>query len=278
MKLKEMQEIQLNILKSVINFCNENNLKYFALGGTALGAERHEGVIPWDDDIDIGMPRDDYEFFCSNIEKYTEKNLKLRNYKTDSSYRYYISRLMDTNHKIIETRNEQVENYTYISIDIFPLDGFPENDLFRKIHISRILYRRALMSLSYFETIDTHRKRGIGERLIIMFFSKFPFWKFINANSQKQKIDKLLNKYSYQDNAYIGNIMGAYRNREITPKDWFEPGVMKVFDSIKINCPYNQDRYLTQLYGDYMKVPSEEEIIGKKHFIGYINEEELNND
>ncbi|MGX7196880.1 LicD family protein [Enterococcus olivae] len=263
---KKLQQIELNILKEVIKVFEKHQLKYFALGGTMLGAVRHKGFIPWDDDIDIGMPRKDYEKFCDIYIKELPSNLKLRNFKTDISYRYYISRILDLNYKLIEKRNKDVEAFTYVSIDIFPLDGLPTSLIFRKLHQARVMYRRMKMSLGYFETLDKERERNIVEKIIINFFKIFPLYKFIDSNDEKKKIDKLLKKYDIDNNSYCSNLMGAYRTKETFKKEVFSSGSKYDFEDISIMGPHDSHCYLEQMYGDYMKIPSSEEILTKEHF------------
>ena len=125
MTLRELQLFSLEILKDVHHFCVDNNIRYSIYGGTLLGAVRHKGFIPWDDDIDIIMPRDDYDKFC---DSYISESYVLVNRTKDSSYQLAYSRVCDikkTQYKAIEPCSR---NSTGVWIDVFPADGCPENE------------------------------------------------------------------------------------------------------------------------------------------------------
>ena len=254
-----LHEADMTIVKEVIKICDDHNLKYYMLGGTQLGAIRHKGFIPWDDDIDLGMPRRDYEKFLEIAPSSLSKTLKIVNYKTDPDYHYYITRILDTDSKVMETRYEHDGIYTNLSIDIFPLDGSPNNGLLRKIYYFRVLMHRAMMSLHYKSGIDLDRKRGKAEKIMLAFFKMLPTDKMFNAYNQKEKIDKLLKKHDMWSSVISGNIMGAYRTVEMVPTEWIggEDGVYYDFEDIKLRGFKEYDKYLTHLYGDYMKLPPE---------------------
>lgn len=260
-----LHKVDLEIVKSVINICEKNNLKYFMLGGTMLGAIRHKGFIPWDDDIDLGLPRKDYDKFLEIAPRELEANLKLTNYKTDPNYHYYITRILDVDTKVIEERIEnEKEKYTNASIDIFPLDGTPNNIILRKIYFARVMYHRALMSLCYKDSIDKKRQRTKKEKLLLWIMMKVPIDKLTTSYKQKNKIDKLLKKQDFYNSKYVGNIMGAYRTREIVPKEFYGNGKMYQFEDIEMNGLEKYDEYLKYTYGDYMKLPPENK--RKTHF------------
>ena len=260
-----LHQVDLNIVKEVLRICKKYNLTYFMLGGTMLGAIRHKGFIPWDDDIDLGMPRDSYEKFLKVAPKELKNNLKLINYKTDPNYHYYITRIQDTNTKVIEERIEnEEEKYTYASIDIFPLDGTPNNKILRKIYFFRVLYHRAIMSLCYKDSIDKKRKRSKKEKILLAIMIKLPIEKLTTAYKQKEKIDKILKKQDFNKSKYVGNIMGAYRTKEIVPKEFYGNGKMYKFENIEMNGLELYDEYLSYTYGDYMKLPPEKD--RKTHF------------
>ena len=260
-----LHKADLEIVKEVVDICEKNNLMYYMLGGTMLGAIRHGGFIPWDDDIDLGMPRDDYEKFLLIAPKKLSENLKVVNYKTDPKYQYYITRVLDTNTKVIEERIGNDNKYTNVSIDIFPIDGTPNNIILRKIYFFRVLYHRALMSLCYKDSIDRKRPRSRVERIFLWFMEKIPINKLTTPYKQKEKIDKLLKSQNVKKSKNIGNIMGAYRTKEIVPAEFYGEGKMYKFEDIELRGMEMADEYLTWTYGNYMELPPEEK--RKTHFV-----------
>ncbi len=259
-----LHQVDLDIVKEVVNICERYGFKYFMLGGTMLGAIRHKGFIPWDDDIDLGMPRKDYDRFLDVAPKELSSHLKLVNYRTDSEYHYYITRILDTDTKVVEERIGNENKYTNASIDIFPIDGTPNNNLLRKIYYFRVLYHRALMSLCYKDSIDRKRPRSKAEKMLLWIMERIPIEKMTTPYKQKEKIDKLLRKQKIEGAKYIGNIMGAYRTREIVPSKFYGEGKMYPFEDIELRGMDMYDEYLTFTYGDYMQLPPVEK--RKTHF------------
>lgn len=187
--IRYLHEADLAIAKEVVSICEKYGLRYYMLGGTMLGAIRHKGFIPWDDDMDLGMPRKDYERFLEVAPKELPSMMKIINYKTDKDYHYYITRIQDLETKVVETRYEHEGGETCASIDLFPLNGSPNNFLLRKIFYFRVMAHRAMMALHYKSGIDPDRKRGIWERLAISLLTMLPTEKMFDAYRQKQKID-----------------------------------------------------------------------------------------
>lgn len=259
-----LHQVDMEIVREVLRICEKHGLRYYMLGGTMLGAIRHKGFIPWDDDIDLGMPRDDYERFLALAPQELAAHLKLVNYRTDPNYMYYITRILDTDTTVIEERIGNDNKYTHASIDIFPIDGTPNNGLLRKIYFFRVLYHRALMSMCYKDSIDRKRKRSKKEKLLLWVMEHIPVNKLTSAYKQKCKIDKLLRKQKVEGAKYIGNIMGAYRTREIVPAEFYGEGAMYPFEDMQLRGLSMYHEYLTHTYGDYMELPPEDS--RKTHF------------
>lgn len=258
-----LHQVDLDIVKAFISFCEKHELNYFMLGGTMLGAIRHGGFIPWDDDIDLGMFRDDYEKFLE-LSSELPSNLKVVNYRNTPSYQYYITRVLDTETKVEEERIGNDNRYTNASIDIFPIDGTPNNKVLRKIYFFRVLYHRALMSLCYKDSIDRKRPRGTAEKVLLWVMERLPVEKMTTPFKQKEKIDRLLRKQKIEGAKYIGNIMGAYRTKEIVPAEFYGKGKMYSFEDIELRGMEMADEYLKWTYGDYMQLPPEDK--RKTHF------------
>lgn len=258
-----LHDADLELVKQVVDLCEKHHLLYYMLGGTMLGAVRHKGFIPWDDDIDLGMPRKDYERFLELAPKELDKSLKLVNYKTDPTYHYYITRVLDTDSKVMESRFESEGKYTNLSIDIFPLDGTPNNVIFRKIYCFRLMAHRAMASLHYKDVVVT-KNRNWKERIMLWILLKLPTDKMFNHHNQLDKCDKLLKKYDMDSSKYTGNMMGAYKTRELIPTDWYGEDSFFDFEGIKLRGIKESDKYLSQLYGDYKELPPEDK--RKIHF------------
>ena len=262
--IRKLQKVDLEIVKEVVSICETNKLKYYIIGGTLLGAIRHNGFIPWDDDIDIGMPRNDYERFLKIAPTILSKHLDIVNFRTDPSYQYFITRVRDTETKVVEIRIGNSSKYTNASIDIFPLDGSPNNILLRKIYYLRIMTLRALISLCYKDSIDKDRKRNVIERLFISIMIRIPFNNILNPNKLKNRIDNMMKKYQVQNSYVIGCLMGAYRTKEMVPKRIYGEGAYYKFEDIELRGPEFAKEFLRMIYGNYMELPSQEE--KKVHF------------
>ena len=246
--IKTIQDNILPIAKDFHKYCEKEKLRYYIIGGTFLGSIRHKGFIPWDDDIDIAMPRKDYEKF---LKEYPQKKYFILNYKTNPEYKYYISKLCSRDYIIKEKTGNEVNLF----IDIFPIDGMPNNKVFKKIHCLRILYHRMKLSFYYNDTIDKSKKRKAYEKILIFLATRIPFKKLINPSKEKRKIDKLLMQNKVENSKYSGTIMGAYREREIVETELFGEPTLYNFEDTKFYGPEKYDEYLTHMYGEYMKIP-----------------------
>lgn len=263
--IKKLHKVILTTLKETIKIIERHDLKYYMLGGTMLGAIRHKGFIPWDDDIDIGMPRKDYELFLEKAPLELPSYYNLINFKTNKNYHYYITRIQNTKTKLIETRFKHENQITHASIDIFPLDGSPNNRIIRKLYFGRVLAHRAMMALHNRKGVDFSRKRGMFEKIVLNLLLKLPTEIFFDSYKQKCKIDKLLKKYDMSQSLYSGNIMGAYRIKEIVPTEYYGEIAFYEFEDLKLRGLKEYDKYLTQLYGnEYMQLPREQD--RKIHF------------
>lgn len=247
----------LNIFKAVKPALDESSIPYYLLGGSMLGAVRHKGFIPWDDDIDIGIVRDDYEHFLKNVAKNLPDYLELRSYRDESDHHYYFSRIVDKRFYMrregsIITRNEN------LWVDIFPLDGMPNNAIIRRIHMLRLLYVRMRYHIACFDKVNLHRPhRPLSERVIIALVKMFHGHGGKNYKKWLVKLDALLRKYRVEDSNWIVNFMGQYKFKEMFPKTYYGNGAMYDFEDMKLCGPENYDAVLSQMYGDYMTEPKD---------------------
>jgi len=270
---KELRGLQL-ILKSdlieIVKVCNELNLAYYLIGGTLLGAVRHEGFIPWDDDIDIAMPREDYEKFLNLAEPLLPENLEIIHYskKNKGDFVHWL-KIVDKNYFLVRKLfGHTVERNVFL--DIFPLDGIPAHEGERIVHKCRVKIQYYKVRLARI-AIPIHEKgyasRPLHERIIFKLNDIIPFAKHLNIERQLYKFDKLLKKYRYKDCDYVVNCVGGNGFfRELFSKKDMGQGMELIFEDLRIKGPDNYDAVLKQIYGDYMTLPPKEEQICK-HYI-----------
>ena len=266
--MNELEKTQLmlkDILKFFHDFCVKESLCYYAIGGTAIGAARHRGFIPWDDDIDIGMPRPDYERFISIFNK---KNADVR-YRlegpdsADPLFIYPHSKLYDTQTTLIEQIRHPLKRGLFI--DIFPIDGVGNSEddslrLFRKIN--RLFFLRNM------RMIRISSERGLYKNALLFLFQILPKI-ILDEKKIVQRINSLCQMMQYESSVYVANLMGVWGKKEIVPKAFLGKQVLYPFEDIQIFCPENTDAYLTHVYGDWRTPPPKEKQV--THHAHYLN-------
>lgn len=194
-KLNDTQEYILSVLNSVIKATNEMNVKCYMQGGTMLGAIRHGGFIPWDDDVDLGIMRNEYEIFLKNVKKYLPGNLELRTYWDESDHHYYFARIVDKRYLIKRMGSAEIR-YENVWVDIFPLDGMPSNIFALKVHQFRLALARLMYHLSCIKKVNIKRPgRSAIEKAVISIALKFPIDRALDTKKCLDKVDVLLKKY-----------------------------------------------------------------------------------
>lgn len=248
--MTNMQIRLLEIMKWFHNLCEKENLTYYAQGGTALGAVRHNGFIPWDDDLDVGMPRGDYEKLLKISKKINGKSkfyIEFPSEKIDYVYPYA---------KVYDTRTTLIENTRYktcrgIYIDVFPIDGIGDT-----LEESVINFKKTerMINLLCTSVCALRKDRQLYKNIAILCSRCIP--KCI-LNSQKliKKIEKTSKRLDYVKCKYVANLCGNWREKEIMNKEWIGSPTLCKFEDMEIYIIENSDAYLKRLYGDYMKLP-----------------------
>lgn len=245
--VRKVQLHQIQMVSELQKIFREENLTYFAIGGTALGAVRHEGFIPWDDDIDIAMPRADYERFLQ-LQNKLPSHLFIQHFYTEKEYPLYFAKIRDKNTLFIENSKKNKNINHGIFIDIFPWDNIskPNND---KNEIKSLSHKFRRISMTKYKEENFLRK-------FKTYFYRW-FYKEYCQDTLFKKIDMLYKKHNDVDTGKIGNVTF---NDAIYLTDLYPLQMLK-FESIELPCPKNVERYLTEKYGDYMTIPKESERI-----------------
>lgn len=249
--MNELQKKEFDLLCCFIEICDKLNLNYFLVCGSALGAARHNGFIPWDDDLDVGMYREDYNKFMELAPKFLPEGVFLQNYKTDSKYPHIFSKLRNSNTTYIEKAFSHINMNHGIFIDIFPLDGYPSESveqkkvklmerIFLNIHSTAFVLNpqatfKSKMAYNFLKAIGAHKRFGSLNRILELFKSK----------------------YSIEKSDLIRDL-GTDHKCEFIPKVYFGKGTDTMFEGIKVRVPENLDGYLTSLYGDWRTPPPPE--------------------
>ena len=254
--MTKLQNKLLDMVKWFHNFCQENNLRYYALGGTMLGAARHQGFIPWDDDIDVGMPRKDYEkliMLCKvrKNEQYILESINSEN----KDYIYGYAKIYDTSTTLIERARVNVRRGIYI--DIFPLDGVGNNENKIKSIFNPIYYRYQFIVA---RTCALNKERKLYKNILMILARMIPEV-FISNKKIIIDIDKLCKKNDYDSCEIIGNLLGNWGIKEIMPKDYMGEPTLYKFEDTYIYGAEKYDLYLKKLYGDWHKLPPKEKRI-----------------
>lgn len=250
---ERLKSIQLNIFDIFVAICERHGLQYFALGGTALGSIRHNGFIPWDDDIDVALPREDYEKFLSLAQAELPENMFLQTYKTDENYPHCFAKIRVSDTAFIEKTASEINMNHGVYMDVFPLDGYSESTLSQKF----FKIRQHILKVAQNNAFSVEGTSLSGAKRVINAFIKgmIPYKKAV------KKLDRLYQKHPYSRAVTIGNFCGAWGHKEIMPKEIFGNGVDGVFEGRHIRLPEKTDEYLTRLYGDYMTPPPPEKRI-----------------
>ena len=258
--LNDLKKISLGILESIHQFCIDNNIKYSLAYGTLIGAVRHTGFIPWDDDIDIIMPRIDYERFIRTYNN-GQNVYRVVDISIDDSYPYAFAKVEDSR----TIKNELGYDKIGVCIDVFPMDNFPDSIKKGDKHFRA--YRR-MRNLQDIKNMKWRKGRSWYKNLFL-YVSKF-----LLLGYPLRKMIKESNKISQQYNEAKTNklfsfVGGSYGRKEIVPNNIFDNIIELEFEGKCFNATANYDELLTILYGDYMQLPPGEKRVTHHNFQAY---------
>ncbi|OEC98004.1 MULTISPECIES: phosphorylcholine transferase LicD [Methanobrevibacter] len=251
--LKHLQKVQMCILKYFIKLCEENDLTYFIYGGSLLGTIRHKGFIPWDDDIDVIMFREEFEKLNKIIEKDIDDKYRFINVLNEETYHYTWGRLMLKNTVINEWWADQVDYTQNIFIDVFILDNIPNNSFKRFIHKWVSFSLNQLTMYAFIKYDNQSKLKKILQQTIHYLIKIIP----ISAYGIKKRCVNSYRKYQNDDCDDICDFPAICQMPIYHKTDWLPPKKAQ-FEDIEVNIPNNYDKVLTRTYGNYMALPPEE--------------------
>lgn len=252
-ELKKLQKIELELLIEFDRICNKHNLKYVLVGGTLIGAIRHKGFIPWDDDIDISMPRNDYNKFIEIQKKELNHNkYYFQSMETNKNFGLPFGKLRRKDSIYCESTCPIARNEQGIWIDIFPIDKISDNKILAFLDFFKVFYYKSIIAFK-----QNFKFASVGFKKLIFDIIKFNS-KFYSIDKAKKKYYKIIEKQNKKETNSVINHGGVYLLKEIVNKKFFENITTHEFENHKFNIPKDYDEYLTHIYGDYMTLPPKE--------------------
>lgn len=241
--IRPLQLRILDILLAVQQVCEKHNLRYYIIAGTLLGAVRHKGFIPWDDDLDIGMPRKDYNLLMQHADEWMPSPFEVVSYETDPDYPLPFAKIQDASTTLIERMHLRYLGGIYI--DVFPLDGMTSNPLKQRLHFARYFF---LKKVQYFLYRDPYR-HGHGP------YSWLPLLcrKMYTLAEVQEKMRRMQSTYDFDSSDLIVDHDDGLKG--VMPRSYLGTPTPILFEGKQVMGAENPDAYLSQKYGQYMTIP-----------------------
>lgn len=258
-KMDIVHSYQLILMDEIHRICMENNITYYLIGGSALGARRHGGFIPWDADIDIAMPREDYEKYGEIAENAAKHDFEYCSYKNTENHQGPHAIMYYKKAKLVyrddDLNDEAVRPYIYI--DIFPLDYAPEDERLQKEQAKRI---KRINKFIYYKICRIYTDNSfavkISKKILRGILSS------ISLDLLNKKRDEIMRQYDTVPTKYLCSMCSHYSyKKQCMDKAIYGTPQLAKFEDREYYIPQRNEEYLTRIYGDFMKIPSEEEIM-----------------
>lgn len=262
LNIEEIKSIQLQILDTIDEFCNNNNIKYFLGGGSLLGAIRHHGYIPWDDDIDIMMLRGDYDKFVHSFG--LNGKYRILAPELNIQFPYPFAKVEDTS--TVLTENMAIHWDLGVNIDVFPIETIPESE-----KEQRKLYNEA----KRLYTLYSFKKSNFPNRgKFVQFLGKVLHivLKIFPIDYLNKRLISTARMFENAKSSLCGVVVWGYGIKEIHPSTDLDSAIDKKFEDREYKCPVGYDSYLRAIYGNYMELPPVEKRVTHHDFKAYLKD------
>jgi len=248
-------------------YCTEHRIRYYLIGGSMLGAVRHRGFIPWDDDLDVAMPREDYERFIAGM-----KGVRAHDYVVETArdgrpdFVYAYAKVYDVTTTVVDSRRVPIRRGLFI--DVFPLDGAGDTRRSARMTYRRVTLLKHVLSVL---TCAYNPCRSRARNCALVFGAVLR--PFLKPRAVLRAIDRACRRHRLCDSAYAGYIVGCRNAKGVVPKAYFGEPALYPFEGAELLGVREPDLYLASLFGDYMRLPPEA-LRRSNHVFSYVNLEE----
>ena len=246
--IREIQQMELGIMEYIHETCQKIGVKYFLAYGSLIGAVRHKGFIPWDDDMDICMLREDYEKLQDYLIANPDERYEVMSYKNNLNYVYPFMKVQD-NHTYLLEEDVRIDSNMGIYVDIFPVDGYEDDSVF-KDKMTRLIKKRQLSCYTFKGITNT---KSILNSLI-RYISVIIFY-FTSTNKHIRGIDELAQSRKVDDYELVDYLIYKDMNKPVWKREWLNQTITGVFEGKEFMIPKNYHEILTSDYGDYTQLP-----------------------
>ncbi|MGN1300447.1 MAG: phosphorylcholine transferase LicD [Clostridia bacterium] len=252
--LEEIHHIELDIMLDIDRVCRNNNLKYTIIGGTMIGAVRHKGFIPWDDDIDIAMPRGDYLKFIDLYEKNKNNQYSIFEHSINSEYYYPLIKISDNRTALIEKNYKPINNLG-VNLDVFPIDKVNSKRMKEKLRKLSFYHKGLSKCFTNQEKVTPNKIKRIIKAII---FNK-------DINYYLKMIENIAQEDNDSECDLAGVLVNATGEKDLFPIDFFDEFTNIEFENNKLMVINKYKEFLEHRFGDYMKIPPKEQRIAHQN-------------
>ena len=269
--IRKIQLVELEIGKEIKRICEKHGIKYFLDGGSLLGAIRHNGFIPWDDDMDFGMVRSEFNKFINVAKDELNEDYFLQTWETDSSFPFEFAKIRKKGTLLLEASYGKNSSHNEIWVDVFPYDVYPNGRINCMIHKYKVMkYKKWLLMKNGFKAWNNHKSKIEKLLVRIKYLPALLFSSFFSVSTIHKKMQRWLILPQKDNTVFLHDGTGPFPyGRAKVSKSSFEKYKTAIFEDESFSVPAGYETVLTELYGDYMKLPPENKRVSGHTIVDY---------